>query len=201
MRALTLAAALTLASVTIGRAAEAQEMPQFHAGEWAAEFSGRDVVTAGVMRFFNPQSAFVFNFGGSWISQRTTPDAPNNPTKLSTQQLATAFGVRRHRAVAPRVLSYSELGAELGVYHAHQTQYDAFGNRLTTNTTGESYGLYGELGGQYFIAPHLALGVAGALHADANHNRARPAVNGIGMVGNGFAISTSLTPIRLTLYF
>jgi len=192
--AFRLALALTL--LTAGRGLAAQEIPAFHAGEWAAEFTGGNWNNAGVMRFFSPRSALVLSASGSFSRSTATPDGGVESTSTS-RALFLALGVRRHNAVASRVLATTELGAELDLNRV-KTRTDAFGGPIYRQRQ-TNYGIYGEIGGQYFVASHLALGAVASVNLTRSTGRSEsggPAVD-----VSGFSLSTGLRPIRVTLYF
>ena len=189
--------ALVIASLATGRGLAAQEIPTFHAGQWAAEFTGGNWGNAGVMRFFSPQSALVLSASGSLSQNKASPDGGTR-SKSDAQSLFLALGVRRHRTVAPRVQATTELGASFGVNHWTSTT-DLVGNPVRSRETRTNGGIYGEIGGQYFVATHLALGTGAVLNASMTSGRNES--GGSGTDYRGFALSTSLLPIRVTLYF
>jgi hypothetical protein len=189
--------ALVLASLGVSRALAAQEIPDRHAGQWAAEFSGGNFNNIGVMRFFSPRSALVLSGYGSLSHNTAAPDGSGKRTD-NTQSLSLALGVRRHATVASRVLATTELGANMGLYRSKLTD-DGIGSPTSSSQSQTNYGLYGEIGAQYFVASHLALG--GVLTVNANMYSGRTAGGGSGTDYRGFALSTGLRPIRVTLYF
>lgn len=197
MRTPTICFALVLASATACRGLAAQEMPTFHNGEWAAEFSGGSGTNAGVMRFFSPRSALVLSGGGTVSHTTTTPDAGSKST-TNVQTFMLALGVRRHTPVAPRVLATTELGASVDFAHS-KTTTDGFGNPVDNRLTQTSVGIYGEIGGQYFVASHLALGAVATINASVSTGRNENGGSAADL--RGFLLSTSLRPIRITLYF
>ena len=198
MRKLALRSALVFVSLTAGSALAAQETPTFHAGEWAAEFTGGDAYSAGVMRFMNPRSALVFSFGGVLSRSTATPDGGEKEVS-TTRNLNLALGVRRHTTVASRVLATTELGLQLNYYRQNTHIPDAFGNPLASHQSQTGYGLYGAIGGQYFVASHLALGAVATLNA--NFSTGRNESGGSGTDFRALSLTTGLRPIRITLYF
>jgi len=189
--------ALLIASLAAGRGLAAQDIPTFHAGQWAAEFTGGDGASEGVMRFFSPRSALVIS-GSASLSHNTA--APDNATEStsSLRSLFLALGVRRHTTIASRVLATTELGANIGLSRG-KTTTDAFGDPVTGRQSQTNYGIFGEIGGQYFVASHLALGTVATL--SASRTSARAESGGTGTDYRGFSLSTVLRPIRITLYF
>ena len=199
MRKLALRSALVFVSLTAGSALAAQETPTFHAGEWAAEFTGGAANSAGVMRFMNPRSALVFSFGGVLSRSTATPDGSEKAVS-TTRNLNLALGIRRHTTVASRVLATTELGAQLGYFRQKTEVPGVFGDPLATSHQSQtSYGLYGEIGGQYFVASHLALGAVATLNA--NFSTGRNESGGSGTDFRALSLTTGLRPIRITLYF
>lgn len=197
MRTLAIRFAVVLASVTACRGLAAQEMPTFHDGQWAAEFSGGSGTNAGVMRFFSQRSALVLSGGAALSHTTTTPDA-GNKTTTNMQSFVLALGVRRHTPIASRVLATTELGASVDFEHG-KTTTDGFGNPVDNLLTQKSFGIYGEIGGQYFVASHLALGTVATINASVSTGRNENGGSGADL--RGFFFSTSLRPIRITLYF
>lgn len=192
--ALRLAVAFTL--LTAGRGLAAQDLPAFHAGEWAAEFTGGNWNNAGVMRFFSPRSALILSGSGSFSRSTSTPDS--GVASIGTSKsLFLALGVRRHNTVASRVLATTEFGAELNLDRV-KTRTDAFGGPIYRQRQ-TSYGVYGEIGGQYFVASHLALGAVASFGAIRSSGRSES--GGASEDVHGFSLSTGLRPIRVTLYF
>lgn len=198
MRNSTRAALAASALLLTAAIAEAQETPAFHRGQWAAEFSGGSAVSAGVLRFFNPTSALAVSFGGvlseSHSESNSSPDA-----KDSQGYLSLAVGLRRHTSVAPRVLARTEFGF-VGNASTYRNQYnDVTGAVIQSRQSIFGAGGYGEIGGQYFLTPHIALGAAATLMATRNWGSSRTGTMRSNL--RGFLISTGLTPIQLTLYF
>ena len=196
MKVPALCFALALTLLTASRGLAAQEIPAFHDGEWAAEFTGGNWNNAGVMRFFSPRSALVLSASGSFSRNSETPDGGVEATSTS-KSLFLALGVRRHNTVAPRVLATTEVGAELYLNRL-KTKTDAFGGPIYRQRL-TNYGIYGEIGGQYFVASHLALGAVASV--SATRNSGRNETGGPAVDVSGFSISTGLRPIRVTLYF
>ena len=196
MRTSTIRFALLLSSLALSRAVAAQDIPTFHAGQWGAEFTGGNWTNAGLMRFFNPRSALVLSASGSLSHGTSTPDGGAKSTSNS-QSLFLALGVRRNTTVAPRVIATTELGANYYISRV-KTTLDALGNPpYRQNQT--NYGLYGEIGGQYFVTPHIALGTGAALGASFGSGRTES--GGSGTDYRGLYVSTTLLPVRVSLYF
>lgn len=198
MRTLSIAVVLIVAPLITAPALGAQEAPAFHAGQWAAEFSGGAANSAGVMRFINPRSALVLSFNGSISRTTATPDG-DYKTVNTVRNLNLALGMRRHASIASRVLATTELGLDLGYNRQKTGLADAFGNPITSRSSQTSFGIYGEIGGQYFVAPHLALGAVATLNASMS--RGRNETQGTGTDYSGLSLNTFLRPIRITLYF
>jgi hypothetical protein len=192
-------AALTACSLVLTTAiARAQEVPTFHRGQWAAEFSGGAAVSAGVLRFYSPTSALAVSFGGT-LSQSQSESNSSPDVKDSQGYLSLAIGLRRHTSVAPRVLARTEFGF-VGNASKYRNQYtDVTGAVVESRQSIFGAGGYGEIGGQYFVTPHIALGAAGTLMATRNWGSSRTGTSRSN--SRGFLIATGLTPIQLTLYF
>ena len=180
------------------RTTSAQETPTFHRGQWAAEFSGGAGLSAGLLRFYSPTSALAISFGGNisrqYSESNTGPDLENSHGYLSV-----AIGVRRHTSVAPRVVAWNELGVVGTVLHDRSEYNDLSGTAVESRRSGFSGSGYGEIGGQYFVTSHIALGAAATLYAGGNWSSDRTGTSR--GRSHGFALSTGLTPIMFTLYF
>ena len=196
MRTFAIRFAFLLATATACRGLAAQEIPSIHAGQWAAEFTGGNWSNAGVMRFFSPRSALVLSASGSLSHNTATPDGGSAATSTS-QSLFLALGVRRHATVASRVVATTEIGAGVGFSRSKNTS-SGLGNPVYQQRN-TSYGIYGEFGGQYFVASHLALGAVASIGGSVSSGRDEAA--GTGTDYRGFNLSASLRPVRVTLYF
>ena len=127
----------------------------FRRGQWAVEFiPGSSFTTVGVLRFSTPTRAWVLDGSANYSHQTATatgaPDQSANSAGLSAR-----FGPRWYHAEYERVVSFVGLGIT-GNY---------FGNSQSASSANRdeswSAGAYGELGLQYLLTPHLALGVRG----------------------------------------
>ena len=151
-----------------------------------------------VLRFRNARSAFVLSASGT-LSRFTTEVNGGTDRETSQRGIYLGLGLRRHTVVAPRVLAQTELGVFTWFNQTRIRGTDAFGAPTVNKMSNWNMGAYGEIGGQYFVASHLALGAAGTLSAGRMQSRTNN--NGLRERGSGFAVTTALTPIRITLYF
>ncbi len=129
----------------------------FHRGEWAAQFAGGGNFTSlGFLKFRVPQKALVLDVRVSvGHSEQLTTDSTGSHFNgaESHANISLRFGWRRYHAVGPKVAAYHSLGL-LGALSHGVAVFPAGGN--TTNTWNA--GVFGDIGGSYFLTPRLSVG-------------------------------------------
>ncbi|HKO15828.1 MAG TPA: hypothetical protein VJU87_06295 [Gemmatimonadaceae bacterium] len=153
-------AAFGLAVATRVSAQAATAALPFHAGQWGGQFAvGSDVQSIGLLRFHSPSAAFVFDLSAA-VNQFSTDAGFGSDQKSTSENVSLRVGPRRYAPVASQVAHY--LGAGLLANLAH-----AKSNIGGTSTSARSLtaGAYAELGGDYLVTPHLAIGVQGTAQA------------------------------------
>lgn len=188
---LAVAGIVALGGATIGASradAQATAASPFHAGQWGIEAYAAGQ-TGGIMRFFTPRTALVLTM--SALHTKTHSDEPAN-TLVSDE--ATVFdatlGFRRHAVLASKVVGTLGAGVVAGSVQARQ-EYRGIPSRSSFHSS--YYGAFAELGGQYMVADHFAVGVAYRFLGRHIKN------SGSGQSGTEFL--TDVLPVRATLYF
>jgi hypothetical protein len=176
----------------------APAMLPFHQGQWAVEFSGRQLDTFGFMRFFSPRTALVLGISGSVDtrnSSQTNTSAPTTDSKLRSHSIDLSVGLRRHSSLGGNAVGSIE-GGLTGRHSAGRATSGA-----TTYSTDHSfgYGMYGSAGAQYLFTSHVAVGASLRLTAAQYRSSTRTVAY---RAKDTFTyVSTALQPIRVTLYF
>jgi hypothetical protein len=188
---LAVAGIVALGASVIGTSsagAQAAATSPFHAGQWGLEAYAAGQ-TGGIMRFFTPRTALVLTLSANHL--KTNSDEPGS---ILVSNEATVFdatlGFRRHAVLASRVVGTVGAGAVAGSVQQRQEYRGA----LSPSSFHSSYyGAYAELGGQYMVADHFAVGVAYRLLGRHVRN------SGTSQAGAEFL--TNVLPVRATLYF
>ena len=184
-------AVLALGALGLSRPAQAQAATiasPFHAGQWGIEGYATGQ-TGGVMRFFTPRTALVFTLSTNHISTSSTDNTFGPSTNHATQLDATV-GFRRHSMIAQHVAATFGAGLAVGTIQQKET----FPPPSGTNSLRSHYlGAFVDLGGQYMVADHFAVGIAYRLAGE--HLVSGPANQ------TGSEFSSAFLPIRAALYF
>ena len=127
----------------------------FRAGQWGAEFMIDDgTVGLGVLRFRSPRRAWMLDasFSAHWYEA-------NSPYSLDGSGRSVFVGLqagpRRYRPIAEQAATY--LGFGLTGSYGWSGRHE--GDRSET----WSAGVFGELGGVYFVTRRLSLGAQGTV--------------------------------------
>lgn len=181
--------ALGASAIGAGTAgAQAVAASPFHAGQWGIEAYAAGQ-TGGIMRFFTPRTALVLTMSANHI--KTHSDEPSTPIVSNEATVFDAtLGFRRHAVLGSKVVGTLGAGIVAGSVQQRQ-EYRGFPTR--TDFHSSYYGASAELGGQYMVADHFAVGVAYRLLGRHIKN------SGNGQAGTEFI--TNVLPIRATLYF
>lgn len=171
--------------------AQAAAIPSpFHAGQWGIEAYASLYGGGGVTRFFTPRTALVLDVTADHLEMEADDLANANLTKTTASTVDISLGVRHHTMVAPKIAS--TIG--VGIRGTTIQRRDEYGNVPASSAYRATYaGAFVEIGGQYMIADHFAVGIAYSLNG-------RHATNN-GSDQHGFEFSTSFLPLRATLYF
>ena len=193
MRRMQLAAAcvVALGTTAIGATSAAAQAPAipspFHAGQWAIEGYAAGQ-TGGVMRFFTPRTALALTLSADHLDTRSD-DASSTLVSSKSTTLDVTLGLRRHTMLASKVAGTFGIGAVGGTVKRRQ-EYTIFS---PDHFHSGYYGAFADLGGQYMVADHFAVGVA--YRFVARH------VSNSGSHQAGTELATGVLPIRATLYF
>ncbi len=189
---LAVAAIATLVGSSVGAGnAQAQgttNTQPFHAGQWGVETYIGDN-NGGVLRFFTPQTALVFDASLSHNTMKEDQSPGTYETRAN--RVEVALGLRHHAPVAAGFSTTFGAALTYGAIVQHQ-EYSA--NPAQNSSYGVRYaGGYAEIGGQYMPASHLAVGLSYRL--TGQHTK----VKSYNQSGNDFF--AAFTPLRVSLYF
>ena len=120
----------------------------FRRGQWGAEFGIDDgTVGLGVLRFRSTRTAWQLYANGA--ADWSKSDAPFDASSGTTMFVNLRAGPRSYRPLAPAVAAYVGTGLIGGYLWSKQT--DSW-------RRGWNAGVFGELGGAYFVTRRLSLG-------------------------------------------
>lgn len=203
---LTLASLLLLASLVMTRHVTGQETQiqpspnaessvavdslPFRRGQWGAEFGIDDgTVGLGVLRFRSTRTAWQLNasIGADWSKSSAPFDA-----SMTSVFVNLRAGPRKYRPLAPGVAAYVGTGL-IGGY--------SMSDRSDSWRRGWNAGVFGELGGAYFVTRRLSLGAR--VEASAGYSEFRQASTGFSGVQRDRHFGIGLSPVRIigALYF
>ena len=175
----------------VGQPAVAIDSLPFRRGQWGAEFSIDDgTVALGVLRFRSARTAWQLNANGAVNWSKSDP--PFDAYSGTTMFVNLLAGPRRYRPLAPAVAAYVGTGLIGGYLWSKYTD----GWREGWNS-----GVYGELGGVYFVTRRLSLGAR--VQASASYGEHRQASVGLPTVHRDRDFGIGLSPVRIVgaLYF
>lgn len=169
----------------------------FRAGQWGAEFMIDDgTVGLGVLRFRSPRRAWMLDasFSAHWYEANSPYSLDGSGTSVFVGLQA---GPRRYRPIAQEVATYFGFGLT-GSYGWSGRDDDQGSQRWGA-------GVFGELGGVYFVTRRLSLGAQATVSADWFSTRYRspsPPPSPPTVTWERRA-SLSLSPVRIVgaLYF
>src|SRR5687768_6906678 len=194
---LTLASLRLVASILSARRVAGQETPippspnappssrvdslPFRRGQWGAEFGIDDgTLGLGVLRFRSTRTAWQLNttFGAAWI-QTDSPFGDQSGTSVSVSLRA---GPRKYSPIGPAVAAYVGTGL-MGAYNWSESD--------DSRRQSWDAGVFGEVGGAYFVTPRLSLGAR--VDAWARYTAFRQAASSF-PVSSAIARSASVSP-------
>ena len=147
-------------------AQDARDSTTFRAGQWGTEFAvGSSFSGAGVLRFRSPVRAWLFDAGASLNS--SSDEGGDADRENDGAQVEVRLGHRWYRSLAPRVNQYFTMGA-LGSWARGSQEFGA-GNSNEATMTG--FGVFGAVGANWMVAPHLSLGAAWQAQAMSSRTR------------------------------
>jgi hypothetical protein len=145
-----------LTALLLTQAAPADSLP-FHRGEWVAQFAGGlNFGSVGVLKFRSPHKALVLDIrieGGHGEDVATDSTGTHFDGVGSHADLVLRFGWRRYHPAGPKVAAYHSWGLLAGFTHSVAVQP---GFRSIAN--GWNGGVFGDIGGSYFLTPRLSVG-------------------------------------------
>lgn len=166
----------------------------FRAGQWGAEFLVDDgTAGVGVLRFRTPQRAWLLDasFAASWYDAESS-FAPDESGSSVFVRVRT--GPRRYRPIATGSAAYLGFGFTAGYGWAGEGDDDY--RRQTWDA-----GLFGELGGVYFVTRRFSLGAQVGLYGIFYASRQRSSSPPFESRDRG--VSVQVRPVRIVggLYF
>jgi hypothetical protein len=192
-----------LAVLAVPGAARAQSTTSldslpFRSGQWGTEFiAGSQFGGVGVMRFHSARAAWTIDVGGSANRQNAGGSFGSSG---SGSNLGVRLGHRWYRPVARSVGVYLGTGVN-GAVGRSSSQHQAADK---VRQSLRSVGAYGELGGAYFVSPHLSLGGGVALNASTyrqSEQRTDAANVRVRTSSSGYGASVGTSQLFATLYF
>jgi len=166
----------------------------FRRGQWGAEFSIDDgMFGLGVLRFRSPRTALVLNasVGASWAETEGLGggEGPQSETSIFVSVHA---GPRRYRPIVTAAAAYVGTGLT-GSY--------SWGEDGNSRRRMWRAGVFGQLGGVYFVTPRFSLGAR--VEASASFSASRQTASIIGYSYRDRRFSIGLAPVRIVggLYF
>ena len=132
--------------------------PPFHAGQWAAQFTGGSFSSLGVIKFRSPTRALVLDLHvGGLHTEHFTNDSVD--AIASNASIDVRVGRRSYRPVTEKVVAQHSLGVTAGITHSVSTS-PSFG---TSTNDALQAGPFAELGAVYLITPHFGIGATGTV--------------------------------------
>ena len=160
----------------------------FHAGQWGIEGYATGQA-GGVMRFFTPRTALVFTLAAQHLNTSTDGGGLGVGSNKGTV-LDGALGLRRHSMLAGHVAAIVGAGVVGGTVQQRQ-EYPGIPGSSRYHS---SYvGAFADVGGQYMVADHFAVGLAYRVTG-------RHISNGLSDQ-KGSEFLAAFLPVRATLYF
>lgn len=191
---LAVAGVMVLATISLFAPSAGAQTPvststgPFHPGQWGIEAYAAGQ-SGGVLRFFTPRTALVFTLSADRLST-SQDDGAFGPTSNKGTVADIELGLRRHSMVAQHIAATLGGGLLVGSIQQKITYPAPQG---TDSYHSAHFGAYVDVGGQYMIADHFAVGLA--YRIAGQHVKSGPS----GQAGSEFAMS--FLPVRATLYF
>ncbi len=186
---------LALTAATTAIAAQEAVTP-FHRGQWGADFTTSYAFAgAGVVRFTSPTRAWVMDLSTNYRRDTNRyQDTTNSQSRSSIDgDLTLRLGRRSYRPIGDRVYRTLTLGV-LGNFR-HQANNAPGLYRSSSYGTG----IFGDIGAQWMVTPHLSLGAqwGGNLSWNAYRSKSGPNVQR----ASSFSASAGTLGLRGALYF
>ena len=172
-------------------AVTADSLP-FRAGQWGAEFAINDgTIGLGVLRFRSTRKAWLLDatVSASWAETESPSLGEYSSSGVFVRFRA---GPRRYRPIATGTAAYVGMGLT-GAY--------GWATNGDVRSTVWDAGVFGELGGAYFVTRRLSLGAQVELNATFSH--ARQSASSYSAAARDRRASIGVRPVRIVgaLYF
>jgi hypothetical protein len=178
----------------------------FRAGQWGAEFGLGNFASAGVLRFRSPTTAWFGSVTGQVERNSATSDLlrPREQTLVDL-----SLGHRWYRPATPNIWQYATVGALVGYSTTEvTTRFVVVGQPVNVLSQATSERLAGgaflELGAQWLVTSHLALGAGWQAQATVGRQTEsdlRPGTEAVEQATTAVGLSLGRVAIRGTLYF
>ncbi len=171
----------------------------FRPGQWGAEFEVRDAASASALRFHAPTQAWIATLSGELFHA----DADRGEERRARAQVLV--GNRWYRPAGRAIAPFWGVGIGAGFLSDRREIQIGTGNTPPAVVDDELLvGLtYWEVGAQWLVTPHLALGAAWRVQASIERNRAERVSASPPFDPPGTTIRFGAQPMALrgTLYF
>jgi hypothetical protein len=140
-----------------GARAQEQEPPPFRRGQWGVDVGfGSYFAGVGALRFSSATRAWVLDLNAryTWSGDRSRDSTAIFRRGEISSGVTLRFGRRSYRRIGGSV--YRTLTGGL----QGRFDYHASSGPVRPRTTTAGAGVYGEIGGQWMVTPHLSLGAS-----------------------------------------
>lgn len=176
--ALALAAAAALASPLAAQQSDesggdGRGAPVFRAAQWGAQFTvSSGFYGAGVLRFRSPNTAWTLD-GTASVGMNSVEFEGSDSRDLSGASASVQAGLRRYDAPHGAIRTFRGAGLLAGLSRDRLWGEGSPGvPGQEQKTSGYRAGAFAELGANYFVTPHLALGARGVATATYSRTKA-----------------------------
>lgn len=188
-RALVVAASLFLPTTLF-----AQD-PPFHAGQWAAQFTGgASFLSLGVIKFRSPTRALVLDVRVSGFHRELFVEDTLQSID-SEASVVLRLGRRSYRSIGDKVVVLRSLGV-LGGFSHSVSSVPSLGS---SSSNGLNAGLFADVGAVYLVTPHFGIGATGTASITYTHSSGE-SPSGIQIRSWSLGGNTGIT-FAATLYF
>lgn len=178
----------------------AKDTLPFHKGQWAAEFgAGTTFASAGALYFRSPSSAWLLDASFLLAYGKTSVHSADSlyfPYSSSTTDgsISLRGGIRSYHPLGPATQFFTSFGG-LVRYGGGTVRGGFEGNSWSLGA-----GIFGEIGGNYMINPHIGLGATAGVNLTYNHME-QTISGGTSQTNDSVLLSGLLLALRLGVYF
>lgn len=146
--------------------ADGRSAPEFHTGQWAAQFDGGSgLFGAGVLRFRSPNTAWTLD-AATAVELNSIDSRMGGTSGSSSANVSTRIGLRRYHTPHGAIRAFHGVGLT-GSLGRTSSEHDSGSSvdAIEQTTSSVRLGAFAELGASYFVTSHLALGARGVATA------------------------------------